>query len=722
MMIYSQTQRFIATILAFTILLQSCNSLSEPLKAREGQEHNLPPSFSKPVDQHPKATDTATQKTATTTEEDILPPPRNTSMAPGSRSVAPPHNMDAKSITLARKPHTLLFPSLRSGQGGYQEECPEAEVVVNLPRYSHSLPTLRPKAEVVTTLPQNPALDTKTPLSPTISSVPHTVARQAPTSPIDTQAVPSTTTSTYRLPDIKLMPASATQPLRISTPAHPIPHPMPSGMAISLVLSPYKQLIFRLQGKQWETILREDFGNFFKEKKLVVGSIEAIEKLLTSWAGRSTAHIDSQIHLLDIDPHTGQRGLPGGGFWGGFWRAVGCAVAVGVACAAVGTLAAIGFNYGVTLSGVTVIKGVTEGLGIGAAAIGIFAGIGAGTAFLAAGVYELGARQQALDKVEAEVRASDKLEQKITNEIEGWMTEINAQLATASEAINGTFSYAYKNKDCYLKTLKKYKKEIQYCIDCLEECKKDNHLWHKDNTNIDTHVETLEKKLEYINKKTKELEKKLRDLSWKVFNHDRSGWEASYRRQYKQVERELVAVTSAQNTVAAFSNLRTRLDTSIRRYENWAQEPALFSKDRTYVRSIIQEKQQTRTQLVWTRHLIDFSIINEENRRSVRKISRVSNETALTRHCIQAVKNGIVPLVHYAIFHKNLPVNSADRQGNTLLHHAAQENQVEMVRYLIEQGANRQATNRRNKKPKSLAGRGSPDIAILELLEQKANS
>lgn len=90
-------------------------------------------------------------------------------------------------------------------------------------------------------------------------------------------------------------------------------------------------------------------------------------------------------------------------------------------------------------------------------------------------------------------------------------------------------------------------------------------------------------------------------------------------------------------------------------------------------------------------------------------------------HLLEAAKNGILSHVEYWIKKKGININTTDGEGRTALHLAAENNQLAVAQYLIEQGADVNAPMPDNGTPIFDAVAKGHDKMVLLLLRSKAN-
>ena len=491
-------------------------------------------------------------------------------------------------------------------------------------------------------------------------------------------------------------------------------------------LTPNKQVIFRSRDHQWQAVVQENIGSFSRELRLPVVSEENIGLVLASLVGKQASYIKSRIHILDTDQafkqvvYVGPIGLLGGGFWSCFGCAVGGAL-IGAACA--GLLAGLAVASGgvVTLAVMGIKVGVGTFIGAGAVIGGILGFIHQYNKEEVEEQAKERARSEVLGKIEKAVDGYKEKEREIASSIDRLINKLDTKLASQRAGGVGSHDggYEYKNRDEYLTELEAHKTQIKRHIDDLESYRKHEDLEDHDKPDIDKKIADREQIIRDIDQKISEVTQKLRDQAKGVFEQERSAWDARYRATNQRMDGAIGLMSAGGGIDVAkecLSHLRHCLHTNIRNYQTWESEPALFASDRQEIGRMRKTWEDTEKNLAWVSRLIEYAQEDPKNAANVCELCQASNEEELHEICCDFIETGQVPLLHYAIAHRKLSVNSSDRRGNTLLHQAVLHGQVETVKYLLQHGADATIANQRESTPLSYARAGG-NAAIIALLE-----
>jgi len=693
---YTQFQRFIATTLLFSLLLQSCGNPNWKMVDGPGPKPSA--KESRPVKVRQTKTTKPIQEQDTSLESFIEP------RGSLSNKYSPDSLVEVSAAVYVDR---SSVPAAVSARSPLLYTSPQQPATSSFPSSASILPKKVTKHTIPN--PHHAVLD-----KPSSTQRVSSRAKQAASEHV-TDLAPYVMERNKSLPVILPVATPLSSKIATQERANTTLQSAPAVISGPFTISPNTQVVFTQVDDRWQAVVQEKIGSFSRELRLPVVSEENIATVLASLAEKKVAYIKNRIHLLDTDQaskvvYVGEMGLLGGGFWRSFGRALGHALVVGVACVAVGALVvASGGTLAIALGALSTTVG-----------LGLFAGFGTVLTFGVSLSGQLQARKTVLDEIAITAQGFKKTEQEITSSIESLIEKLDTQLERQRTGVgpSGSGGYEYKNRAEYLKTFEEHKTQIQDHLSRLERYRNHKDLWDKDKPGIDGEIRDREQMLRYINEKIKEVSHKLRDQARGVFEQERSAWESEYNESYDKVGAALSGITCANGTARAnddFASMCNCLNTNIGHYKSWEQEPALFAADQIEIGRIREAAEKKIEAHSLTKQLIDYATADPINARIMQGISQANGEN-LNRYCRDAVRDGQVVLVHYAIEYNGLPVNSADSRGNTLLNQAVQHNQAEVVSYLIRQGADKSKVNRKGETPLSWA-RIYNNAAIMALLE-----
>ncbi len=401
-------------------------------------------------------------------------------------------------------------------------------------------------------------------------------------------------------------------------------------------------------------------------------------------------------------------GLEGGG-WGNWWGGTIALVAVGVAvgAAVAAMVLASGAILGITIFGFSMEVGV---LGFS-----LFSG-GLVAALRAALLIE---RNIFLSKISECVEGLERKEETYFQNIEELSSKMDKD------------STSYININTLLAELNGYRSNIVDGINTLKRYKDDpspiKELASEDHRIIDNHIEAREQQLKKLDAKIQEIRVKARNQALTAFNKDYKHIETEDQKALSKVDDCLMAIITNNLSISnqAIQDAKQQFTNNLAKLKVWQKVPAFFSEDQIRIGTYINLEQSIQAKVERINQLINYVKADHFHAQRIHKLVSTNTLKELTEICSAAIRTGEAFLVHYIVIDKQLYrcMNSdetSDMLGNTLLHQAVNSQKIDIVAFLLQQGAKVSIKNGTDETPLDLA-KANKNVRIIELLQNSKN-